>query len=563
MSIEIRGNADRRERYVSPAHSSGPHQAEDVVAIRRNVGLSSVVGGAGLLFGSAYLIRSSGAIDVLVGLVLLGVAISQLPTLAASRTPVLVADERGVRFRVGAAWRGLPWSSVRQVVVEPASSPLREGRLVVVPRDPASLTHRSGAFGDLHLRWNTFWYGAGVSVPLGLSTIVDSEDLAADLAAMSQGRVEIVDLGGRPVDADVVQEPEFSVDGRPVPDEDGDVVVVGFLHDDAEQAPGEDEASEPAEEVSPVSEVVEPVSLPEPVLPLRDLHQPTRVDVRLEPESAPAAQEPQLEEVSHDEASQQPIEVVIDDLAADPVVVRSSVEPVIGTKITRARECLDMSIDELSQRTRIRPHVLEAIEQDDFVPCGGDFYARGHLTAISRALGLSLDPLLQTYDERYAQAPINARRVFEAELSSGLAGGPRATLGGPRWSLLIGCVLALTLVWGLARVFAGAPEQLTAAPGSSDVAGLTAHQTPITSPLMKTTAMSVRAAFATTHVVITDRTDKVLWSGKLLIGKTQKIVGVAPFKVKADNAGAVEVRVKGKPLGFVGTAGVPGTKSFG
>jgi cytoskeleton protein RodZ len=306
------------------------------------------------------------------------------------------------------------------------------------------------------------------------------------------------------------------------------------------------------------------------VLPLRDISQPTRVDVRLEP------REPEAKdgEIASDPADRhqdavQVLEVgeagiLIDDLA-DPGAAGQVNEPVIGPKITRARECLDMSIDELSQRTRIRPHVLEAIEQDDFVPCGGDFYARGHLTAVSRALGLTLAPLLAQYDERYAQAPINARRVFEAELSGGLGTGTRSplgTMGGPKWSLLIGCVLALTMIWGLARIFAGAPEQLTAAPDNSQTAGLVARQTPITSPLMKTTTMTVRAAFASAHVVVKDRTGTVLWSGDLTIGNQRKIIGLTPFTVSSDNAGAIAVTVKGKQLGVIGTAGAPGSKSF-
>ncbi|HEX4470799.1 MAG TPA: RodZ domain-containing protein, partial [Nocardioides sp.] len=243
---------------------------------------------------------------------------------------------------------------------------------------------------------------------------------------------------------------------------------------------------------------------------------------------------------------------------------RPGAEPVIGPKIVHAREMLDMTIDELSQRTRIRPHVLEAIEVDDFGPCGGDFYARGHLTAIARVLGLTLEPLMKAYDENYSQAPINARRVFEAELSTGLSGGMRATLGGPRWSLLIGSVLCLAMVWGLARMFAGAPEHLAAAPDpSSQSAGLSANHQSITSPRMRTTSMTVTAAYAGTHVVVRDRTHKILWSGNLALGAHRRVIGLAPFQVSADNAGAVFVAVKGKALGTIGTAGTHASKSFG
>src|SRR6185436_127458 len=127
---------------------------------------------------------------------------------------------------------------------------------------------------------------------------------------------------------------------------------------------------------------------------------------------------------------------VIDDLAAV-----EAVEPVIGLQLTAARQRLRLSIDQLADRTRIRPHVIEAIEIDDFAPCGGDFYARGHLRTLARVLGRDPGPLLEHFDNRYATAPINARRVFEAELATGMTSAARRTAGGPGWILLVGAVL--------------------------------------------------------------------------------------------------------------------------
>lgn len=586
-------------------------QGNQDVAVRRNVVLSGVVGGLALLLGASFLLRAGSAFDVLLGLVLVVVALGHVPALTSARTPVLVADDHGIRLRVGTTWRGVPWSAMRQVVVEDAASVLREGRLVIVPLDRSELLRRVGPLAEAHLRWNTTWYGAPLAVPLGMTTHVDSADLAADLVELAAGRVPVVHHTRRspgahagppavapaPAATAVVPPVSYAAEGQPVPDEGDEPVsfapaeivesyvvaeevlevevtavpdvldeveVVDFAADAAEVRFDEPEVTGPV--------LVEP-ALPEPVLPLRAVHEPVRVDVRLEQpvdELVEVVAVEQTEDTGplylvRDEApgwDDLPVGIVIDDLAG-PGDRAGAPVPVIGAKVAHAREILDMSIEELSQRTRIRTHVLEAIERDDFAPCGGDFYARGHLTAISRALGLTLDPLLATYDDLYAEAPINARRVFEADQTTGLSGGKRATLGGPRWSLLIGSVLSLTMIWGLARIFAGEPEQLTAAPESSETAGLAGNQTPITSPKMKTTSMSVHAAYAATHVVVKDRTGKVLWSGDLAHGRKRKIIGLAPFTVAADNAGAVLVSVKGKQLGDLGTAGEAGSKKFG
>lgn len=537
-----------------------PTSATDVgaeVVIRRSVMLSAVVGGLAMLLGVAYLVRASSGFENALGVLLVGVALLHLPALASARVPVIVADAYGIRFRVGLTWRGLPWSEIRQVVVEYADSPLGEGRLVVVPRDLQAVSEFPGELARAHLRWNRLWYGAPLSVPLGMTTVADSAELATDLQSLAAGRAEVVNLRGRDrarLDDVPARHRSESAAAPVVAGQDPVEAVV--LHAEPAAQP----VAEPEPEVgrTPEPEAEAEPALPEPVAALRDLQRPARVEVRLDP---PAVPEQRVAEPAA-EASwdyHEPAEVPLEEPWSAP-----RPDPVIGTKILHAREMLDMSIEELSQRTRIRPHVLEAIEVDDFGPCGGDFYARGHLTAISRTLGLSLDPLLKVYDEQYAQAPINARRVFEAELSTGLSGGMRATLGGPRWSLLIGSVLSLTMIWGLARLLQGDPAELIAAPdASSQSAGLAANRTPITSPLMKTTPMTVTAAHAATRVVVRDRTGKVLWSGDLALGSKRKVVGLAPFKVTADNAGAVEVAVKDKALGTIGTAGVKATKQFG
>ncbi len=135
--------------------------------------------------------------------------------------------------------------------------------------------------------------------------------------------------------------------------------------------------------------------------------------------------------------------LLIDAYAAQPAA-----EPVIGPQFAAARRRLGLTVDALAERTRIRPHVIEAIEVDDFSACGGDFYARGHLRTLARVLGLDVAPLLETYDDRYADAPIDPRRVFEAELAG--AGSIRATRGGPNWSVLVAAVMALILCWSVA-----------------------------------------------------------------------------------------------------------------
>ncbi len=252
--------------------------------------------------------------------------------------------------------------------------------------------------------------------------------------------------------------------------------------------------------------------------------------------------------------------LVIDDFVTEPAY-----DPVIGPELAAARTRVGLSVDELADRTRIRPHVIESIEVDDFGPCGGDFYARGHLRTLARVLGQDPGPLLAQFEERYATAPVNARKVFEAELATGMTGSMRSTVGGPNWGLLVAVVLCLVLVWGVVRILATQPvEQLTPAPtlnGSAGVGHTGEHPAPapaVAAPLH----LAVVGTGAGTQVVVRDGSGKVVYAGTLVGGVRKPLVATPPVRVHASDAGAVSVSVAGQDRGPVGAAGRPGTRTI-
>jgi cytoskeletal protein RodZ len=73
----------------------------------------------------------------------------------------------------------------------------------------------------------------------------------------------------------------------------------------------------------------------------------------------------------------------------------------IGEALAAARRQADLTITQVSQRTRIRETIIRGIEHDDFSACGGDFYARGHIRAIARAAGADPEPLVAEYDSSH------------------------------------------------------------------------------------------------------------------------------------------------------------------
>ncbi len=227
---------------------------------------------------------------------------------------------------------------------------------------------------------------------------------------------------------------------------------------------------------------------------------------------------------------------------------------VIGTQMRRAREWLDMSVDDLAERTRIRPFVIESIEVGDFSPCGGDFYARGHLRMLSSVLGIDPEPILASYDENIASAPVSPRAVFDAELSTGVL---RPTGGGARWGALIGTVLVLLLVWGVARFFltdqSNVNDSIVPPPTSNAAAspGIGDAGVPVVPP----THVTLASTGVSSRVVVWDKSMKVVFQGQLHPGQVKTVSGAGPLRVMAVDAGAVALTAPGHPKAPMGSSG--------
>ena len=67
-----------------------------------------------------------------------------------------------------------------------------------------------------------------------------------------------------------------------------------------------------------------------------------------------------------------------------------------------ARESAGLSIDELSEITSIRPGLIKEIENNNFVHCGGDTYARGHLRNIALKISVDAQTLVDLYNEEHS-----------------------------------------------------------------------------------------------------------------------------------------------------------------
>ena len=580
--------------------------APDAVEVRRNAGLAALVGGLASAVAIAYLARASttGALLDWVlagGLAVLGIA--HLAALVDARTPLLVADTQGVRLRLGRDWRGLPWGALSRVEHTPRRGLLRDGRLVMVVRNPARLVEELDRSGRRQSWLSQRMYGAPFAVPLGLSTRVKcaGDDLTAALAELAAGSSQVVELL-LPVPAEGDDEAAEPVDPRvvvgevldPVGDAASDVEpddtfrltdprprlarglsrVAGLWQRDRAEEDGGTEGADDAEVDAEVTgEAVDPA--PEPVSatpsPLREPTPAVRAEVRREaevdeeeldgrelrrPGSVSLVEDTVVwgERVSPIARPGHVVEpLLIDDHAIEPAD-----DPVVGPELHAARTRLGLTVDQLAERTRIRPHVIESVEVDDFAPCGGDFYARGHLRTLARVLGIDVAPLLAAYDERYADAPINPRRVFEAELATGSHGSIRGTRGGPNWSVLVATVMALVLAWSVARLVMDGPVELR-----QDTPVLNGSAGVDNGPGRAAAAVPVRlvAEGGGARVRVRDGSGAVVFDGTMAFGETRTVEVSPPVRVQSTD-GSLTVSVDGEDHGSLGATGEPAQNMF-
>ena len=80
----------------------------------------------------------------------------------------------------------------------------------------------------------------------------------------------------------------------------------------------------------------------------------------------------------------------------------------VGESLTQARYQAGLTIDELSERTKIRSTVIRSIEADDYAACGGDLYVRGYVRAIAGAVGVDAQGLIRAFDQERVHASNNA-----------------------------------------------------------------------------------------------------------------------------------------------------------
>jgi cytoskeletal protein RodZ len=219
----------------------------------------------------------------------------------------------------------------------------------------------------------------------------------------------------------------------------------------------------------------------------------------------------------------------------------------IGDTLAEARRQAGLTITQVSQQTRIRESIIRAIEQGDFSPCGGDFYARGHIRSIAGVVGVDPAPLIREYDEEHGPpGTMRASEIFEPATPIKIREPRQLHVG----RILVAALVALVLFGGYrlyqtSRTPAAAPSAATHTPTATAKASTAAK--PITH-VAATPPEAVIKLIASQDcwVGLTSATGQQLYQGIITAGNTVTWHEKHPITMVIGNPPGITLTVNGK-----------------
>jgi cytoskeletal protein RodZ len=189
----------------------------------------------------------------------------------------------------------------------------------------------------------------------------------------------------------------------------------------------------------------------------------------------------------------------------------------IGDTLVAARRQAGLTVTQVSQRTCIRETIVRGIERGDYSACGGDFYARGHIRSIARAVGLDPEELIREYDTTQAlPRQITAADVFQPFTPVRLKERRR-----PNWSVVL-AVGVVAVVGVIGYRYLGShnsqkpPQPPTAQPASKHkTSPATQSPAPPARPPTRVHVKVVASHGGVTWVRLTSATGRVVFQGDI------------------------------------------------
>jgi cytoskeletal protein RodZ len=243
----------------------------------------------------------------------------------------------------------------------------------------------------------------------------------------------------------------------------------------------------------------------------------------------------------------------------------------LGEFLRGARESAGLSIDELSEITSIRPGLIKEIENNNFVNCGGDTYARGHLRNIAPKISVDAQTLIDLYNQEHSS---ESRTIHDMLVENNVTKLPteRKTLS---WKpLAIASIVILAAIAGGQIIISNSETTVvplasksptptpsvtpSAEPTVDPTPSATATNTPDATGDMKLTIAATRGN-SNIDVVVDG---KHLYKGPIFQGDSKTFSAPKSISVYLGNAGDLDLTLNGKALAPLGDRNQEVRKTF-
>jgi cytoskeletal protein RodZ len=239
----------------------------------------------------------------------------------------------------------------------------------------------------------------------------------------------------------------------------------------------------------------------------------------------------------------------------------------LGELLQKAREDAGFSVDELAHIVNLRPGLIRAMESDDFLPCGGDTYARGHIRNIAQVVKCGAQELLAMYDTDHSADS----RSIHAQLVDSNVSAMRSENRKLSWKVLVGASLSIVLLIGVAQFALSAVDSEPAAtsmvieesePSQSPTATPSASPPAATSESMNQQLTLLIAATRGNSNIDVVIGGVHVYKGPLFQGESKSFAGENSISVFLGNAGDLDLTLNGEKLAPLGERNQEIRKTF-
>jgi cytoskeleton protein RodZ len=242
----------------------------------------------------------------------------------------------------------------------------------------------------------------------------------------------------------------------------------------------------------------------------------------------------------------------------------------LGQFMQGARESAGLSIDELASRVSIRAGLLIEMEKNNFLHCGGDTYARGHLRNIASHIFVDPQTLIDLYNEEHST---ESRKIHDMLVENNVTRIPTEKKSISPKSLAIASVVILAAI-ALGQIIisnsqttvtpvATSTPSATPTPSvtASVVATAPAETESVPAPVngeMKLTISATRGS-SNIHVVAGGKT---LFQDPIFQGDTKTFSALTSISIYLSNAGDLDLTLNGEQLAPLGARNQEIRKTF-